>query len=115
MKSEQLLQANKTLNKTFRATMTTNTKKTNFSLTEKLNSPTKKRNAKSKKTKFSNSLRRGTFNYQSFLDENTFVPKHKDLKKIINECTSGISKVVFDLATSTKQTNEKIKEIISTK
>lgn len=52
------------------------------------------------------------FNYQSFLDDNEFNPKSEDLRKLIEVTNEYIGKTVFELASKTKETNEKLKKIV---
>lgn len=67
----------------------------------------------SKKTNQSTTPRkRTTYNYNSFLDKNEFVPKHKELKSLIDNTTEHIGKTVYELANKTKETSEKLKKIL---
>jgi hypothetical protein len=68
----------------------------------------------SHKSKMSPSKKRQSmFNYQSFLDDNGFLPRSEDLKKIIDQTNEYIGKTVFDLASKTKETNEKLKKMVN--
>ena len=53
------------------------------------------------------------FNYQSFLDDNEFTPKSEDLRKLIENANEYIGKTVFELASKTKETNEKLKKMVN--
>ena len=68
----------------------------------------------SNKSKLSPSKKRESlFNYQSFLDDNEFTPKSEELKKILEVTNEYIGKTVFELASKTKETNEKLKNMVN--
>ena len=107
-----LLNPKDELNKTYKTLKTlkynTLTKRGTLSLTE-----LSKISRMSKRKKEDKLKRRRTYNYHSYLDENEFVPKHKELKEIIDNTIEHIGKTVYDLATITKETNEKVKKIVN--
>lgn len=53
------------------------------------------------------------FNYQSFLDDNEFEPKSESLRKLIDTTNEYIGKTVFELASKTKEVNEKLKKMVN--
>lgn len=118
MKAEQELLNQKTLRKTLNKTINLNiTKLSKKSLLNDSRMSRLSRISKStnKSLKDATSLKKPMYNYVSFLDENEFIPKHKELKLLIDNTNDYIGKCVFDLANSTKETNEKIKKLINNK
>jgi len=61
------------------------------------------------------SPRKKIYNYNSFLDDNEFIPKHKELKTLIDNTNEHIGRIVYELANKTKESNEKIKKLINNK
>jgi hypothetical protein len=53
------------------------------------------------------------FKYQSFLDDNEFEPKSEALRKLIDSTNEYIGKTVFELASKTKETNQKLKKMVN--
>lgn len=118
MKAEQELLNQKTLRKTLTKTINLNiTKLSKKSLLNDSRMSRLSRISKStnKSLKDPTSQKKPMYNYVSFLDENEFIPKHKELKLLIDNTNDYIGKCVFDLANNTKETNEKIKKLINNK
>lgn len=116
MKHEQELLNQKTLRKTLNKTLNfNNTKVSKKSLLTESRLSRLSRLSKSSSKKPLEGSRRPTYNYVSFLDENEFVPKHKELKVLIDNTNDYIGKCVYELANHTKNTNEKIKKLINNK
>ena len=59
--------------------------------TVSMSKPTKKQQGKKK-----------NYTYQSYLDEMNFVPKHKELKSLIDRTNDKIRNVIYELANKTK-------------
>lgn len=117
MKAEQELLNQKTLRKTLNKTLNLNySKDTRKSLLNDSRMSRISRMSKaSMKKKTEISTKRPIYNYVSFLDENEFIPKHKELKGLIDNTNDYIGKIVYELANNTKETNEKIKKLINNK
>lgn len=103
-KQEKMQNANQLTNRTNR---TMKTMKSNRTLSGSIYS------RYSNKSNVSQSQRKSLFNYKSFLDETEFNPKSEDLKKIIDTANEYIGKTVFDLASKTKETNERLKKMVN--
>lgn len=99
--------ANQQTNRTNRTNKTMKTMRTNRSFTGSMNSRFSNKGIASPKKK------RSVFNYKSFLDENNFDPRIEELKKNIDSTNEYIGKTVFELASKTKETNEKLKKMVN--
>ena len=98
-----------TINKTNKTLKTLKTIKTNKTLT-----------TMTRYSRYSNASKispvkkhKPMYNYQSFLDDNEFTPKSEDLRKLIENTNEYIGKTVFELASKTKETNEKLKKMVN--
>jgi len=98
-------------------TMTNRTNRTNKTLktmkTNTMNSGSKFSRYSNKSKVSPSKKRESLFNYQSFLDDNGFKPKSDDLKKLVDTTNEYIGKNVYELASKTKETNERLKNMVN--